>query len=391
MLRSFARSWPEVVGRALPVNAPATSGSRGECVETGRRELFGMRILYLYEEVMGYTVATLRSLTALGAEVHVVHWDHRKLTPYRIPLLPDIHTYARSELSAGGMQRLADEIAPAITVVSGWTDRGYLRVSRTLRSRHAPVVVALDGHWRGGARQRVASLLGSAGFLRRYFSHAWVTGAYQFEYARRLGFDKDRIIFDLYSADLTLFLQAFEERVASRRAEYPRRFLFIGRMEPIKGLDTLREAWRLLGDGRRGWELQLIGNGSLRAGLDVGEDVVVREFLQPGELAREVADAGCFVLPSRSEPWGVVVHECAAAGLPLILSDVVGAGTTFLIPGMNGYRFRADDPRDLASRMASITAATDDELRTMSRHSHRISQRITPESSAANLWSLAVT
>jgi glycosyltransferase involved in cell wall biosynthesis len=350
-----------------------------------------MRILYLYEELMGYTLATLRSLAARGAEVHVVHWDHRKLTPYRLPSLPDIHTYPRSELSAGDMQQLAARITPAITVVSGWTDRGYLRVARSLRSSQAPVVVALDGHWRGGPRQRVASLLGGAGFFRRYYSHAWVTGAYQFEYARRLGFDKDRIIFDLYSADVSLFLSAYEEGIVVRTAAYPHRFLFIGRLEPIKGLDTLREAWRLLGDGRRDWELHLIGNGSLRAGLEVGDDVVVREFLQPDALAREVAHAGCFVLPSRSEPWGVVVHECAAAGLPLIVSDVVGAGTTFLIPGMNGYRFRVDDPRDLAARMARITATTDEELLAMSRHSHRISQRITPESSAANLLSLAAT
>jgi glycosyltransferase involved in cell wall biosynthesis len=350
-----------------------------------------MKILYLYEEVMGYTMATLRSLVARHAEIHVVHWDHRKLTPYRPPLLREIHTYPRSALSTGDMQRVAARLAPDITVVSGWTDRGYLRVARALRSRDASVVVALDGHWRGGPRQRIASLLGSAGFFRRYYSHAWVTGAYQFEYARRLGFDKNRIIFDLYSADVALFLRAFDEGLAPKARRYPHRFLFIGRLEPIKGLDTLREAWRLLGDGRRDWDLHLIGNGSLRSDLEGCDGIVVREFLQPPDLAREVADFGCFLLPSRSEPWGVVVHECAAAGLPLILSDVVGAGTTFLIPGMNGYRFRAEDPRDLAAQMARIIAATDEELVAMSTQSHRISQRITPDSSAANLLSLVAT
>jgi glycosyltransferase involved in cell wall biosynthesis len=350
-----------------------------------------MKILYLYEEVMGYTVATLRGLVARGAEVHVVHWDHGKLTPYQLPSLPSIHTYCRSELSVRDMLQLAAGLEPMITVVSGWRDRGYLRVARALRSRRAPVVVALDGQWRGGPRQRVAALLGGPGLFRRCYSHAWVAGAYQFEYARRLGFGKSQIILDLYSADISLFVRAFEEAQAARTAEYPHRFLYLGRLEPIKGLDTLLQAWRLLVSCKRDWELRLIGNGSLRSCLSGSDGIVVSGFMQPVELAHEVANAGCLVLPSRREPWGVVVHECAAAGLPLILSDAVGAGATFLIPGLNGYRFRAEDPHDLAARMARVTAATDEELVAMSRHSHRIAGRITPETSAANLLSLAVT
>ena len=39
-----------------------------------------------------------------------------------------------------------------------------------------------------------------------------------------------------------------------------------------------------------------------------------------------MAECGAFVLPSRKEPWGVVVQEAAAARMPVICSDSVGAG-----------------------------------------------------------------
>ena len=52
------------------------------------------------------------------------------------------------------------------------------------------------------------------------------------------------------------------------------------------------------------------------------------DFIQPENLEK-VKNAGCFVLPSLKDNWGVVVHEFAAAGLPLIISDGVGAKLLF--------------------------------------------------------------
>ena len=47
--------------------------------------------------------------------------------------------------------------------------------------------------------------------------------------------------------------------------------------------------------------------------------------MQPEDLLAFMSTGKAFVLPSTFEPWGVAVHEFAAAGYPLILSDAVGA------------------------------------------------------------------
>ena len=59
-------------------------------------------------------------------------------------------------------------------------------------------------------------------------------------------------------------------------------------------------------------------------------------------LAQQIYNSGdLFLMPSSFEPWGVVVHEHAAAGFPLLLSDAVGAGERFLEAPRNGTAFRA--------------------------------------------------
>lgn len=347
-----------------------------------------MKILYLYAEVMGYSMATIRELAERGNEVHVVHWDQKKLTPYQAPKLPNVFMYKRSELSVEQIKILAKDIRPVVTVVSGWMDKGYMSVARQLRQEGIPVVMGLDGQWHGTLSQWLILLIGRAGYFFQFYTHAWVAGLFQFEYARRLGFKKKNIVYDLYSADLRLFNKAYKDSVERKETNYPHRFLFVGRFEPVKGLDVLLQAWNELGAQKNDWELHLIGNGSLKAQLETSTGVVVKDFMQPEQLMQEVANAGCFLLPSRGEPWGVVVHEFAAAGLPLIVSNVVGAASTFLISGLNGYSFRVNDPVALANSMRKIINMPDKELHAMAVSSHELSQRITPATSAGNLLSI---
>lgn len=348
-----------------------------------------MKILYLYAEVMGYTMASIQALSDQGAEIHVIHWDHKKLTPYKAPEWPNVHMYERSKMNVHDIVKLAEELDPDITVVSGWQDKDYLVVSKKLRKQGGIVVVGFDDQWHATSRQYLASLLGKFGYFSKFFSHAWVSGAFQYEYARRIGFEKQQIIYDLYSADLNLFEQAYKSSFEKKKNQYPHRFLFVGRFEAVKGLDTLLEAWRLIGDKREDWELHLIGNGSMKSQLESTPGVIIKDFMQPEFLLDEVANAGCFVLPSNSEPWGVVVHEFVAAGMPVIVSDVVGAASTFLISGTNGYSFKVNDPKALANCMKRIIAAPSEALLSMADISNKLAYRITPQTSANNLLSLA--
>lgn len=287
------------------------------------------------------------------------------------------------------MESLVNNVEFDVAIASGWMDRGYLSMARKLRRRGVPVVCGIDGQWHGHAKQQVAALLGSLRFSDRYFSRAWVADAPQYAYARRLGFGHDEIIYDLYSADLAAFTRDESQSHTENENVYPQKFLFVGRFHEVKGVGSLLSAWERIGQARRDWRLCMIGNGPLNGMLSgVVEGIEIRDFLQPALLAREAATVGCFVLPSRDEPWGVVLHEFAAAGLPIICSDVCGAASAFVVNGWNGYIFRSLDANTLAEKMVKVIETDDATLREMERRSHQLADRITPETSAANLLSV---
>ena len=347
-----------------------------------------MKILYLYAELMGYVLAPIRELSErYGVELHVFHWDTKKITPFQHQNVQNVTLYGRSVYSTAMIKKLARCIDPDLVVVSGWIDSGYLRVARLLRKEGIPVVAGFDAQWHGSLRQYTASFLSF--LLKHCFSHAWVSGPYQFEFARRLGFKKSEIIFNLYSSDLQLFNDAYNQYKHTKKIGYPHRFLFVGRFERIKAVDLLVDAWNRLEGQRKDWELHFIGNGSLKSYLRSQPDVTVRDFIQPEMLREEILRSGCFLLPSRIEPWGVVIHEFSAAGLPIICSDVCGAAPVFVIPGLNGFLFKSENVASLCDKILNIINLDDQMLLKMSEESHLAGQRITPQMSAASLLSVA--
>ena len=112
------------------------------------------------------------------------------------------------------------------------------------------------------------------------------------------------------------------------------------------------------------------------------------KFLTQQELMVEATNAGCFILPSLSEPWGVVAHEFAAAGVPLILSSKVGSASAFLIPGFNGHQFESGNSNALAMVMKRVINSSSEDLMRMGNRSHELSLRINSELSSNSLLSI---
>lgn len=129
---------------------------------------------------------------------------------------------------------------------------------------------------------------------------------------------------------------------------HQRTILFLGRLEAIKGLDLLLQAFAKLRESRSDVCLVFAGEGTtsfedkLRRQsrrLGVASSVYWLGFLTPGECASALTDADVFVLPSYSESFGTVVVEALAFGVPVVISDHVGmkdlvvqAGAGLVVP-----------------------------------------------------------
>ena len=118
---------------------------------------------------------------------------------------------------------------------------------------------------------------------------------------------------------------------------------------------------------------------NLAARLRVTDTVHWPGFIQYQHLPAVYRSAGIFVHPARQEPWGLVVNEAAAAGLPLIIGRRVGAACELVREGENGFLIDPDDTQSVAELLVRVTRMSEAERRSMGAASRRIAGDFGPE------------
>lgn len=122
-------------------------------------------------------------------------------------------------------------------------------------------------------------------------------------------------------------------------------FVYVGRLSPEKGLVFLLDFFRKHPE----YNITICGDGPLYDYLDKNktDNVIIKGYLNNKEIIPEIQKADVFILPSYSEPWGLVVEESIIAGVPVICSSVVGCSSD-LVQDMNfGTTFSAGDEESL--------------------------------------------
>ncbi|MCA6379557.1 MAG: glycosyltransferase family 4 protein [Cytophagales bacterium] len=337
------------------------------------------RILFLYSEFMPYNIPVWLSLKSdFGFDVHVVYWDHKKLTPYQYPG-SEFSFYKRSEHDRNSLISLFESIKPEALFVSGRMDRDYLYVARQAKTRSIPVIMGSDKQWKGNWKDWIFFVFQKY-FYRPYFTHACIPGERQRVYCNKVGFTNDRIVEGLYCANIDLFktINATGDDI-----------LFVGRLEPIKGVMLLVEAVRTL-KTRNAFtgKLRIYGSGSLKDQIPHEEWIICNDFADQSLLKDAIQASRIFCLPSVEEPWGVVVHEMAAAGLLICCSDACGAGDSFVRQDENGYVFKTSDQDELVNGLMYLLSLKPDEVERGRALSRALSREITPFFSASQLSKL---
>lgn len=340
-------------------------------------------ILILYTELMPYNIVVIKELLKMNCSVHVVRWMNGK-TPYVPPELPGVVYYARSSfLNSSSLLKTVCMIKPDLILVAGWIDSLYCKVVGRYRKEHdIPVIAGSDTQWRGG--KQWLNVLFSPFRHKRWFSHIQIAGIRQYEYARRLGFSDSQIIESYCSADTYTFQ---EVSIPLKERNYPHRLLFIGRFAEAKGLSFLLDAWKSIPD-RKGWTLTLIGNGPLYYTLKGYPEVEIKDFMSQRDLVAEMQYSGAFILPSVFEPWALVLHEAAVAGLPILASDCCGAVPYFVMENYNGHLFIPGDIASVRNAIERLINMSDENLIRMSYKSRELSKRINPEITAQSILSV---
>ena len=342
----------------------------------------GHRIVFLYSELAGYFLACAEALGQHPdvASVDIVHWPIQPEAPFQLSSTDHYTLHPKEKHNRNSLERLLAQINPTALVCSGWMDSDYNALAKTHCTR-IPVVLTLDNWWTGSLKQRLAALT-APWFIKRRFNRAWVPGAPQVPFAQKLGFSGNTLATGFYCANPRPFQAIYERRKSIPTAK---KLLYVGRYLEIKGLRELWAAFAELSDEFPDWELHCVGTGDLWEERRLHPKIFHHGFKQPHELAPLLEDAACFVMPSKKEPWGVVLHEMAIAGLSMLTSTRVGAASQFLEHGKNGAGF---DPSAIREALQSFLRKDEARIQNEAHASHQLGMNHTPAGWSHTLLSL---
>ncbi len=214
----------------------------------------------------------------------------------------------------------------------------------------------------------------------------------------------DHQIFTAPNAVNVEFFSAVPE-IARRNSSFQQRmfnlpdrhFLFVGRLEREKGIFDLLNAYaQLSSELRAQMGLVFVGDGSAqpelrkRAARVESGSIQILGFLQREQLAVCYRLAETFVFPTHSDPWGLVVNEAMACGLPIICSNAAGCAADLVADQENGRVVFSGDVDQLSSAMDDL--ARDHQLRiSMGQASLKKIQKYSPGACAAGIAQAALS
>lgn len=250
-------------------------------------------------------------------------------------------------------------------------------------------------HARTGWKERMKS-----GLIRGLFDWAVTGGKAHVRYLAQLGFSLDRVVryYDVVENALyregTAMLRTKGAAAFGLPGSY---FLYVGRLAEEKNVAGLLRSWLAYRAAGGTWALVLAGSGPEREALQkiAAESVYAADVHFAGhkgsrELLPLYAFAECFVLPSRREPWGLVVNEAMASGLPVIVSSRCGCSEDLVVAGENGFVFDPEATGDaLSFLLGQMEALGPGRRRAMGDRSRWVIEEYSPENFGLEIASIA--
>jgi glycosyltransferase involved in cell wall biosynthesis len=265
-------------------------------------------------------------------------------------------------------------------LVFGWNFYSHLMAMRHFRGR-VPVFFRGDSHLlnnQSGLRTRLRHAL-----LRRVYSYVDCpisVGSNNRDYYRWCGVPDERIGFAPHAIDTARFddsdgwhfAQAAEQRRNLKIGPNETVLLYAGKFIPEKDLELLVEAFVAASDRHpapAAGHLVLLGNGPLQGELQARcaqrSNIHFLPFQNQQAMPAVYRLGSAFVLPSRSETWGLGLNEALACGCPIVASTRVGACRDLVKEGITGWSFESGNLQQLTAVLAQVLGSPLGRLRQM--------------------------
>ncbi len=318
----------------------------------------------------------------IGAGDQLYHWDNTAHSQHVVlsqKKADDSDVWQRFKR----FKQLVNDQKMDKVVLSGYGRREYLLFSIWLKLKGIDCYMFAESWYAGNAViDRVKGW-----YLNAFVKGIFVSGIRaKAHFHERLAYPEKQLQIGYSVVDNAHFkFERSEDHVARALGHKPM-LLCVARYAEEKNLEVLIKAFEAskLSDT---WGLTLVGGGPLESALKrtirKPEQVQLLSWQAYEALPSLYQNASCFVLPSRFEPWGLVVNEAMAASLPIIISDACGCAPDLL--DANGYVFKADEQQDLVEVLNDLSTKTASDLYSMGLKSFSCISNFSPHSWSESL------
>ena len=304
-------------------------------------------------------------------------WDVSLIDGYKSEILPRPFVAAsatpRPWWPVGGLRHRLREGRFDAVWVHGWGHLGLNQAVNDAAALGIPVLLRGESAPEASSGLRIRKRLRKTVFLQWLFRRVagfLCIGSRNYDFYRQWGVSEDRLFAVPYAVDNDFFqagaadARPRREKLRNALSLEPGRpiILFAGKFIHTKGPDELLKAFTRIQSQAHGScrpYLLCVGDGPLRKRMEeqaapMGEAVRFLGFRNQTELPALYDLCDVVVVPSRFEPWGLVVNEVMNAARPIIASDRVGAAPDLVVNGGNGFVYQSGDVATLAGRLQQI-------------------------------------
>lgn len=245
--------------------------------------------------------------------------------------------------------RIFNEYRPDVLNITGYFDWAQVLLMIYARWKGVKVVISSESssadHNRSAWKESIKKVIVNR--ANAFFCF----GKTSAEYLESLGVAKSAVkVRNAAVIDEQVIRQRYDEarkELAAIAGPVARKFVYVGRLAPEKNLNTLMLAFANAAKATGAdWNLLFVGDGPERPNLEklagdsgIGGQVIFAGAFPWYQVPGWLAQSDVLVLPSKSEPWGLVVNEAMVCAMPVIVSETCGCAGDLVRHDVNGFLF----------------------------------------------------